>query len=276
MAALFVNVDPLSGYDALHVPPWQMVPVGGTKRIRLLGGTGLTVTSIPKGRVTVTELAGPFAGGAREFEVKGLMKGYAFLEAKDAKGTRQAGLQIGLKQKKTVKIGFNFVADNTGRQTVRKDGSVDSWVKVMNAIYLPQVNVELVKHSVRHVKVKANLGDVIRFSKHLPKVRARQHEWDKVVATGDGTADFNIFFVWEYEQDATPYTDDTQAGTLNGSCIFQDKGMKDIPENMAHETGHFLGCPDTYASARKDTLMYGYTDVRGRKIPRGDADVMNP
>lgn len=276
MPARFVNTTALDGFDPLPVPPWQMVPVGGSKRIRLTGGNGLTVDSTATAKATVTEFAGPFVTGGREFEITGVAKGTAFIEAKDAAGTVRARLEIAVKAKKSVKVTFNFVVDNTGHHTSRRESSVDGWVSTMNTIFLPQTNVELVKHKARKVHVPANLGDVVRFSSHLPSVRRRQHEWDKVVAKGDRSADFNIFFVWEYEQDATPYTDDTQAGTLNGSCIFQDKGMTDIPENMAHETGHFLGCDDTYAYNLRDTLMYGYTDVRGRQIPKDDANTMNP
>jgi hypothetical protein len=90
------------------------------------------------------------------------------------------------------------------------------------------------------------------------------------------SADFNIFFVWRYESDASPLSDNDQAGTLGGDCLFQDTGMKDVAENLAHETGHFLGASDTYASPRKHTLMYGYTDIRGRKILKADANIMNP
>lgn len=267
---------PLYGYDSDPVPNWQMVPVGDLKVVRLIGGAGLTVTSSVPGTATVAEAYGTTPRPMRLFHVTGVAAGTTFLEAKDAGGVTRARLEIGVKRKKTVKVTFNFVSDTGRHTTVRRHESVDGWLSTMNQIFVRQVNVELVKKQVRDVRINADLGRVVRFSKHLPRVPAAEHEWDTVTAQRDTGADFNIFFVWQYEQDATPNTDDSQAGTLGGNCLFQDTGMRDIPENLAHETGHFLGCPDTYLTSKRETLMYGYTDIRGRRIPKSDANVMNP
>ena len=49
---------------------------------------------------------------------------------------------------------------------------------------------------------------MVRFSSHLEgppdNVAPAQHEWDDLLALADTTADFNVFFVKEYEQDNTP------------------------------------------------------------------------
>jgi len=276
MAPRFAEHIPLDGYDAGPVPDWQMAPVGFTKVVRLIGGAGLDVSVTPSGFATVAEAFGPVPKPMRLFHITGVKKGTAFLEAKDAGGTVRSRLELSVKDKKPVKVTFNFVFDSAGHKTVRAHSSVDGWVSTMNSIFLPQVNVEIIKHNVRNVSVGADLGRVVRFSSHLPKVAAAQHEWDDVIAKRDGTADFNFFFVWQYEQDASPLSDNTQAGTMAGDCLFQDTGMKDVAENLAHETGHFLGASDTYASHKRQTLMYGYTDVRGRKILKVEANLMNP
>jgi hypothetical protein len=265
------------GRFAEHYPlDGQMVPVGGLKVVRLLGGDGLTITSTHPAIATVAAAYGPVLKPMRLFHITGVAAGTAFLEAKNSAGIVEARLELAVKAKKTVKVAFNFLTDTSGHSTVRRHGSVDGWIATMNTIFLPQVNVELVKHSVRDVQVNANLGSVVRFSSHLRRVPVAEHEWDTVVAKRDTSADFNIFFVWQYEQDRSPRTDNTQAGTSGSNCLFQDTGMRDIPENLAHETGHFLGADDTYASSKRRTLMYGYTDVRGRKIPKADANLMNP
>ena len=101
-------------------------------------------------------------------------------------------------------------------------------------------------------------------------------EWNTVTALGDASADMNYFLVWEYEQDATPTIDDTDAGTLGGNCIFEDNAGFHVGVTMAHELGHFLGRHDHYVVARRLELMYGTTDQRGIHLTKDDVNGMNP
>ncbi len=101
-------------------------------------------------------------------------------------------------------------------------------------------------------------------------------EWNTVTALGDAGSDMNYFLVWEYEQDATPTVDNTDAGTLGGNCIFEDNAGRAIGVTMAHEMGHYLGRPDHYDNARKKDLMHGITDERGINLPKADVNGMNP
>lgn len=253
--------------------PWLMVPAGGSNFVLLDGTDRCTLESTAPTVATVAE--GVRIGSARMIVVHGRRKGVAHIRVLD--GTREvARLEVGVKSRKLVKVSFNFVKDSARHKTSRDPSQTSGWITLMNSILTPQANVKIQQQSARWVTVNQNLGDVVRFSKHLTGVSARQHEWDVVVAKGDGAADFNIFFVWEYEQDITPRTDHTDAGTLGANCIFEDDAGRQVGETLAHETGHFLGCDDTYTSGTVKNLMYGITDTRGRHITKAHANIMNP
>ena len=315
LPARFAAVRENDGFDPYCTPPWLMVPVLGVKRIRLLNAPDAVVTSTTPGIATVEEVSPLLArtlGGKmaptkagdgtsrqveerfriargkgrctvsaidgtsiREFVVKGYMAGRTFLEARFNHGLL-ARVEAGVKRVKTVRIAFNFVQDSAGHKTSRNPGQVDQWLHQMNEIYTPQANIVCRKNNARWVNVGRNLGNVVRYSAHLSGVAASEHEWDAVAGQRDGTADFNYFFVWEYEQDATPGTDNTDAGALSGNCIFEDDAGAEVAETLAHELGHFLGVRDFYENNRVGWLMYGITDDRGRMLPRDHATRMNP
>lgn len=185
-------------------------------------------------------------------------------------------LEVTSKNAKTVLLGFNFVSDNAGHRTRRTTAQVTRWVNGLNEIYTGQANITLSVKSNRAVTVPQNLGRVVRFSSHLAGVPAAQHEWGAVTALGDATADMNLFFVWEYEQDSTPLADNAGAGTSGSNCIFEDNVGAQVIRNMAHEIGHFLGCHDHYVQARNREVMFGYENSAGVHLPKQDVDVMNP
>jgi len=118
MAPRFAEHIPLDGYDAGPVPDWQMAPVGFTKVVRLIGGAGLDVSVTPSGFATVAEAFGPVPKPMRLFHITGVKKGTAFLEAKDAGGTVRSRLELSVKDKKPVKVTFNFVFDSAGHKHI--------------------------------------------------------------------------------------------------------------------------------------------------------------
>jgi hypothetical protein len=281
--AEFERAFQMQGFDQYQPTRWQMIPNGGTRYMLLRDGAGLTVTSANPGVATVTEVTLaqiPTANRAtiraqdRIFKIDGKSWNITTIDAKSG-ATLAAQLEVDIKNKKTVNIGFNFVRDNAGHRTRRVAASVTHWVAGLNYIYLGQCNIEMKAKSTRTVTAAQDLGQVVRFSSHLPGVPASQHEWSVVTALGDSAADMNIFFVWEYEQDNSPFSDNTDAGTLSNNCIFEDNAGRQIAETLAHEIGHYLGCDDHYIAGRKRELMYGITDVRGIHIPKQDANTMN-
>jgi hypothetical protein len=275
MATHFENARSNDGFDESATPPWLMAPTTGEKKVILVDGEAMSVTSQDPTVATVSEKPGTAGKKKRELIIKGLKKGTTLIEVKSG-GISKAQLEIAVKDRKTVKLAFNYVSDNAGHSTWRVRASAPRWVQIMNNIYLPQTNIEFKNHSVNKVKISQNLGKVVRFSTHLAGVAASQHEWGIVTSTGDSTADFNIFFVWEYEQDNTPRIDHTDAGTSGSNCIFEDRAGKEVGETLSHEAGHFLGASDTYINTDKNLLMYGFTDARGKKISKAHANIMNP
>jgi len=275
----FFALHRLRGFDATATPPWQMVPLGFWREVGLTESAGLALSSTNPAVATAEFARDNPASLARSGQSKvivhGHKKGSAVIEAR--RGTTVVcQLEVGVKAPKIVKVAFNFVKDTAGHKTTRSLASVDNLVKTMNSIYTPQTYITIVKRTARWVQVRKNLGKVVRYSAHLSGVAAGQHEWDDVIALRDAAAHWNVFFVWEYEQDATPFVDHTDAGNLAGNCLFEDKAGVEVGETLAHELGHYLGVADFYDAAQQDWLMYGYTDVRGRFIPKNHANIMNP
>lgn len=271
----FEEKKPKDGFDGAVNPPWQMVPMSGQKTVILKNADNLTVVSRNPGIATVEDDPKCFVHGGRELIIKGKTKGTTFIDVKNG-ATTVASLEVAVKTKKTVQASFHLVEDNAGHKTSRTTSSIDGWVKTMNDIFLPQANIQVTKKRAISVKINKDLGAVVRFSSHLPGVPASEHEWDLVIAKGDASADFNVFFVWEYEQDINPNHDDTDAGTLGKNCIFEDHAGTNVGDTLAHELGHTLGVNDFYGATEKPLLMYGITDQRGQKIPKAHANTMNP
>jgi hypothetical protein len=277
LAAEFTKVFNMRGWDRAPNPKWQMVPVNGDRYVALQDGAGLTVTSNKPGVVTVTEIreADLPAGferiarrsGERIFKLHGVSKGDAQIQAR---GSASVNLAIDTKDKKTVRIAFNYVQDSAGHRTSRVAASAAGWLRTINYIYNGQANIYAILHGTRSVNVPSDLGQVVQWT------AGAASEWNTVTGMGASGADFNIFFVWEYEQDSTPFTDHTDAGTLNGNCIFEDNAGTDVGITLAHEMGHFLGDDDHYDAARKHHLMHGITDERGINLSKENVNLMNP
>lgn len=275
----FFALHRLRGFDATATPPWQMVPLGFWREVGLADAAGLTLSSTNPAVATAEfareNPASLSRSGQRKVMVHGHKKGSAVIQARRG-STVVCQLEAGVKAPKTVKVAFNFVKDTAGHKTTRSLASVDNLVKTINSIYTPQTYITIVKRTARWVQVRNDLGRIVRFSAHLSGVSASEHEWNDVIALRDSAAHWNVFFVWEYEQDATPFQDHTDAGNLAGNCLFEDQAGVEVGETLAHELGHYLGVADFYGNAQQDWLMYGYTDVRGRFIPKDHANTMNP
>jgi hypothetical protein len=242
-----------------------MVPLGGRKTVRLVGGDALAVTSSNPRIATVTTA---LARGVRSVTIQGVRRGSCQIIA--GSGATRAVLDVDVKRRITVRTAFHYVDDGHVQKTTRRIADLNALITAVNGVMLPQANVQMTRHSAAALRMRQNLRRVVRFSSHLPGVRARQHEWDDVTANADATADFNVFFVVEYEQDATPLHDDAQAGTLRGSCIMEDNVGQPDGETLAHEMSHHLGAADKNAPA--GDLM----TPAGRKLRKAEINTMNP
>ena len=104
--------------------------------------------------------------------------------------------------------------DGRVQKTARSIADLNGLITRTNTILDRQANVEIVRKSAAALAIAQNLGSVVRFSAHLPGVAAAEHEWDDIVRHADAAADFNVYFVKEYEQNNTPSVDNVRAGTI--------------------------------------------------------------
>lgn len=264
------------GVPGTGVAPWIMVPRGGSRFVRLLNGNDVRqVTSDNPNIATALNL-----GVA--VQVFGISHGKTTLKARDSHGRFVARLDVSVKRRRTVRTSFHFVQDKK-RRTMRTPGNVDpqrtgdsldTLITKINKIYIPQANVEFIKKQVNNpLKYDRDFGSEVRFTAHLKNVPISEHEWDIVVGKRDPGADFNVFFVWEYEDNLTP-GDQVEAGTLasDKSCLFDDVLSMDMDEVLGHEAGHNLGLGH---SSNTDDLMLD-DGVSKKKLPRAAVEHINP
>jgi peptidoglycan hydrolase-like protein with peptidoglycan-binding domain len=276
----FQEFQPFDGFEPANplrkAAPWQMVPLGGSKIVRVLNAG--PVTSVTSNNTNIARVL--FLGSA--VQIFGIAHGTTLIKLRDASGRVLARLDVSVKRKKTVRTSFFFVADSAGNATVRTTAEVDPAITGMNAIWLPQANVEFVKKSVTNpLTFTQDFGTEVRFTAHLPStgpnaVPISEHEWDIVVARRDLAADFNVFFVTDYEDDVNP-GDNADAGTIarQKSCLCDDDltghGLDLV---LAHEAGHNMGLDhDTVSPANLMGLAPTDTD---RRVTRAQIDRVNP
>jgi len=263
--ASFQELTTNNGFDSLATPRWQMVPFGARRAVRLVDGDRLAVTSSNTRIATVTTAK---ARNIRSVTIQGVRQGTCQIVA--GTGATRAVLDVAVKRRVTVRTAFHYVDDGRVQRTARRIANLNALIAAVNGVMLPQANVQMTRHSAAALRMRQNLRRVVRFSSHLPGVRARQHEWDDVTDNADTTADFNVFFVVEYEQDDTPLRDNAQAGTLGGNCIMEDNVGEPDGETLAHELAHHLGADDKNAPA--GDLM----TPAGRKLRKAEINTMNP
>jgi hypothetical protein len=281
----FVKIFNMQGWDRHATPVWQMVPRAGKRYVALRDGKGLTVLSLNPAVVSVREIkvtdlpAGgermPLQWNDRIFELSGGSKGSALVVAVGVApgpgvipSVHAAALQVDTKDKKTVRICFNFVKDSAGHSTRRVPAQAANWVATMNYIYNGQANVFIERKDARVVNVATNLGHTIET---LSNAAGEEVQFYPL---GDASADINMFLVWN--MDITDDTADEDAFADGKNIVFEDNAGHAIGVTMSHEVGHVLGLPDHYNTATWYQLMYGITDKRGVDLPRGDVNKINP
>ncbi|HRE54186.1 MAG TPA: hypothetical protein PLP22_05270 [Candidatus Competibacter sp.] len=268
MAARFVELQPHNGFDRFANPNWQMVPAIGSRTL-LLQGVGDVPVASSNPRIATVSVSEVF--GVRFVRINGVRAGSCQIQV-GLGPIFDVVLDVSVKNKKRVRTSFHYVDDGRVQKTSRLIGDLNDMIAAANQIVLPQANVELTRHGAAPLRIAQNLRRVVRFSAHLSGVAARQHEWDIVTGHADRTADFNVFFVKEYEQDRTPLRDDAEAGTLGGSCIFEDDTIDPAGLVLAHELVHHLGVDHT--NNQRDLMFDG--SPSGIFIPKDHANTANP
>ena len=279
MPIVFAPRIPMFGFDAAPSPKWQMVPRGWSRMLNVQGAGALIPELIPNDIARITYHR---VGAGHHLTIKGIKVGKGVIRFVPSVGF--AGpvpnsdiLEISVKDEVKINTAFHYVKDNAGHATTRGMGDLNTLIAGVNRLLDNQANVRMYKKSARIITVPQNLGTTVRFSSHLPGVAAAEHEWDDVTNFADAAADFNVFFVWKYEQDATPAIDNTRAGTLAGekNCLMQDVITGSThAETLAHETIHLRGISPHSATA---THLISSGAVRtGQNISRDQANSINP
>ncbi|WP_281932060.1 hypothetical protein [Roseibium album] len=279
MPTVFAPRIPMFGFDASASPKWQMVPRGWERTLVVRGAGALIPDLIPNDIAKITYSR---VGADHHLTIKGLKAGKGFIRFVPNAGftgpvLNSDILEISVKTEVKINTAFHYVKDNAGHKTNRNIGDLNALIRGVNRLLDTQANVRMYRKSARAITVPQNLGATVRFSSHLPGVAAAEHEWDDVTNFADAAADFNVFFVWQYEQDATPAVNNTRAGTLAGekNCLMQDviTGSSHA-ETLAHETIHLRGIGPHSGTA---THLIASGAVRtGQLISRAQANTINP
>src|SRR5262249_243290 len=130
--------------------------------------------------------------------------GTAQIQALDGSGRPVALLDVTVKKRLPFKVAFHRVWDITGSHSNRPDfvgtnsmASVLELFMALNDIIEPQTKVEflwhpkpMIVHDMRNNPISPSLGRVVSFV---------DGEFGIVTSRRDRGAEYNVFFVWEYE-----------------------------------------------------------------------------
>lgn len=271
----------LGGFDNVATPKFQMVPKGRHRRLRVTGFGPLRPRIQDS---TIATISFKRVGPDHFIDITGIKAGTTFIEwvpNPAAAGVVAVAnrLEVCVKEELRINTAFHYVHDNAGHRTRRNMADLDTLRAGANSILDTQANARIYQKSKRIITVPANLGAVVRFvgatlmaAPH--NVPAAENEWDDITAFADAAADFNVFFVWEYEQDATPGTDNANAGTIAAekNCIIEDHTGHSA-RTLAHETVHLLGHVGHVATVGN---LMGPTAAMSRSLNRQQIRMINP
>lgn len=270
----FQEFQPNFGFDPAGQFPgtaaWQMVPLQGSKLVRVVGGGGVSsVTSNNPG------IARPLFLGAA-VQIFGVAAGSTVIKLRGAGGRVLARLDVTVKRKRTMKTSFFFVQDNV-RKTNRTAGEVATLLQGMNDIMLVQANVEFVQAKVVDpLRFNDDFGTEVLDASALPAANRPRDEWNVIARRRDPNANFNVFFVTELEQDVNPATDSVEAstGVAEKSCLVEDGIANGAPDVIvAHEAGHGMGLD--HDNADPNNLMNPAPFATSKKLTRRQIDRIN-
>lgn len=279
-----LNLGVNDGFDDTTSPRWLMLPLEGTfRQMQVVNADGLTLVSsddrVAFPQPALFRQAGPvrITRSPQVFRVFSGKPGDAEIRAVDASGRIRARLLVSVLPRLTVKTAFHFISNARYGTRTRSPGDEVRLLEVVNEIWEPQANVhfeQIAKNVGRPPVVMTNrLGDEINAANNAAR------DWVAVIAHRDTKAQFNVFFVREFETDAEGtldrggnVTDSADAGTVFGECIFEDDISGTRPETagvaLAHEAGHALTLDhDSPIVTTQDMVMFATTNG-GRFLPR--------
>ncbi|MCK4623495.1 MAG: DUF4157 domain-containing protein [Desulfuromonadales bacterium] len=255
--------EQFAGYDDRPAPNWLVVPQDGRRHARVRPNPANARPTYRSQSNAIAEVDATPDGLA----VTGIADGNTVVEAREGVNVLDT-LRVEVKRRLDRTVDYHFMSDSAApvpNATTRAPASANTLTSTINRIWERQANTRFRTGVVDSPVVPGDLGGQVLWNAHPP------NEWNTITAFATG-GNYNVFLVWEYEQDATPAVDDTNAGTLGGSTLLEDNECADAL-TVAHEAGHFLnmGMPHT-----ADGIMSGCPGADRRRVRKGIADQVNP
>jgi hypothetical protein len=283
------TLKPIKGSGEVEVSEIKNAVSRGTRRMTRLfqtlacsevGNAAKVCRQLAKANMKITIDAALFlahSSNARLFALFGKRQGLAQVVAEDTRGkTKPVVLDVSIKKERTYTVAFNFVnhqpkgSSKPVSHTAKDFDSTEAWMRALNQVLSPQINVRFTKHLNRWVTAETDLGKTVtpdKFKDYLVEKRHRDF-------------DFNIFIagdVWSEGTDSAFYMPTYASAAVQDAGGPRDQALnpKGAPAlSIAHEAGHFLhgAWASGHPKGGADTLMSG----QGVKIPKDHVDFMNP
>jgi hypothetical protein len=250
------------------------------RQMQVVNADGLTLVSsndrIALPQPALFRQAGPvrITRQTQVFRIFSGMPGDAEIRAVDSGGRIRGRLLVSVLPQLTVRCAFHYVSNARYGTRTRSRGDERAFLRILNEIWDPQANI-------RYEQVASNVGapPVVMTDRLGDEINAANNaarDWIAVIRHRDRNAQFNVFFVREFETDGEgrrdTELDSADAGTVFGECIFEDDISGTRPETagvaLAHEAGHALTLDhDSPIRSTIDMVMFATTNG-GRFLPR--------
>jgi hypothetical protein len=258
------------GFDATASPPWLSVSFpSDTKTVMLKDGDGLPLSLAKTGTVKLEER--PRTAAGRLIAITGMSPGTVLLSA------GQATLEITVKAQKRLATFIHFVFDKSRRTSNKGLTEALQAMEVANKLLVLQVNVLMSRRDSGGINLTFDLPWGVPVGDANVESNLLSHL--------DPQSDYNIFFVQQVSEPnnhavTVAYTPVDSAGRPRNCCFVPNIASG---QELAHELGHFLlsGFPSLDISghptgAPRDNLMTKYPNTHSLKIPKQQANFMNP
>jgi len=276
----FEEVDALQGFDAeggwdgRQKVPFQMVPVGGTRTVRLQHASDVVVESTQPNAVSI---GGGTSGATRTLTLRGLAGMNCFIHAKKG-GQVVASLEASTKPLRTLKITFCFVEDAGGNKTKRPRSCVQPMLDEVNRILTPQANIEVRLRKAYELRTAEDFGNILRFSRF-----DKRNEQYRLAQYRDLLADATVFFVGKVEGGGLA-RDKTEAAQYAGGVFVEDRMTGEDGRTLAHELVHhildYVVTPDPNLAPHSKGLFRGNmlmhpSSSRGERLSAEQINALN-